>query len=94
LRDVSELRLKAALLAAYPTIETWEDQDAIDYAAIRMEEVLGAADAVLFAEESVSRAYPYVYGFLKRRGMVPVGKEVASLVGYVVGALEGKYDVE
>jgi len=91
---VAEARLRAALLAAYPTIDTWEDQDAIDYAAIRMEEVLDAADAVLFADESVSRCYPFVHSFLKRRGYVPRGKEVYSLVGYVVTGLRGGYDVE
>jgi hypothetical protein len=94
LRDVSEARLNAAIRAAYPDIETWEHQDAIDDVAIRMEQALDAADAVMFSDANVARSYPYVYSFLKRRGLVPVGKEVESLVGYVVTALKGGYGVE
>lgn len=90
---VSEARLKAALLVVYPTIDTWEDQDVIDSVSTQMMEILEAADAVMFSEESVSRSYPYVYSFLKRRGLVPVGKEVQTMAGYVVEALKGKYDV-
>lgn len=91
---VAEARLKAAILAAYPDIETWERQDDLDSAAIRVEQILDASDAVLFSEGSVSRSYPYVYGFLKRRGLVPIGLEVQSLSGYVVRALKGDFDVE
>lgn len=91
---VAEARLKAAILAAYPDIETWESQGDLDYAAVRVEQILEAADAVMFSDESVSRSYPYVYGFLKRRGLVPIGKEVNALVGYVVTGLRGGYDVE
>ena len=92
LTDISEARLKAALLAGHPKIEEWEDQDLVASATIRMEKVLEAADAVMFADENVSQCYPFVYSFLKRRGMVPRGKEVASLVGYVITGLRGGYD--
>jgi hypothetical protein len=88
-----EARLRAALLAGHPKIDEWEDQDLVASATIRMERVLAAADAVMFSDESVSRSYPFVYSFLKRRGMVPRGKEVNSLVGYVVTGLRGGYDV-
>lgn len=89
---VAEARLRAVLLVVYPTIDTWEDQGVIGTVTAQMEEILDAADAVMFSDESVSRSYPFVYSFLKRRGLVPVGKEVQSLVGYVVTGLRGGYD--
>lgn len=88
----SEKRLEAALRAVYPDYELLDMGDRID-AQRRVAEALEASDAVMFADENVALAYPYVYSFLKRRGLVPVGKEVQSLVGYVVGALKGEYNV-
>lgn len=90
---IDDKRLDAAVRALYPWYEGWDEEtQKVTQETVR--KALEASDAVLFADESVSRAYPYVYGFLKRRGLVPVGKEVESLVGYVVGALKGNYDVE
>lgn len=90
---IDEKRLTAAVLALYPWYEGW-DEETQAVTRETVQKALDAADAVMFSEESVSRSYPYVYGFLKRRGLVPIGKEVQSLTGYVVRALKGDFDVE
>lgn len=92
--SIAEKRLKAAIYAAYPGIDSWDSQDAIDYAASQVEEILQAADAVTFSEENINRSYPYVYGFLKRRGYTPIGKEVHVLIDYVIRGLREGYGVE
>ena len=90
---VSEERLDAAVRALYPWYDNWSENDQ-KAAQGTVRQALEASDAVLFADKNVERCYPFVYSFLKRRGMVPVGKEVESLVGYVVSALKGDYGVE
>lgn len=90
---IEDKRLAAAVRALYPWYEGW-DAETQKVTQETVQKALEASDAVLFADKNVSLAYPYVYSFLKRRGLVPVGKEVESLVGYVVGALKGNYSVE
>jgi len=88
---IDEKRLEAAVRALYPWYDTWSEEDQkVTQETVRR--ALEASDAVLFADESVSRCYPFVHSFLKRRGYVPRGKEVHSLVGYVVTGLKGGYD--
>lgn len=89
---IDEERLEAAIKALYPWYESW-DEESQRVTQVTVRRALEASDAVLFADDNVSRCYPFVYSFLKRRGMVPVGKEVQSLVGYVVSGLKGDYDV-
>lgn len=86
-------RLEAAVRVLYPgyeLLDVGEQLVALKY----VDKALEASDAVLFADENVARSYPYVYSFLKRRGMVPIGKEVESLVGYVISGVRGDYGVE
>lgn len=90
---VSSERVDAAVRALYPWYDGW-DVETQKVTQETVQKALEASDAVLFADENVSRCYPYVYSFLKRRGLVPVGKEVESLVGYVVEALKGDYSAE
>ena len=89
---IDEKRLEAAVRALYPWYDNWsEDDQKVAQETVR--KALEVSDAVMFSDESVSRCYPFVYSFLKRRGMVPVGKEVQSLVGYVISGVKGDYDV-
>ena len=90
---ISEERLEAAVRALYPWYEGW-DEETQKVTQETVQRALEASDEVLFADDRVSRSYPYVYSFLKRRGLVPVGKEVEALVGYVVAALKGDWDAE
>lgn len=83
-------RVDAAVRALYPWYDTWPEEDQ-KIAQQTVRRALEASDEVMFADESVARCYPFVYSFLKRRGLLPVGKEVQSLVGYVVTGLRGGY---
>ena len=87
---IDEKRLDAAVRALYPWYDGW-DEETQKVLQETVRRALEVSDAVLFADENVSRSYPFVYSFLKRRGMVPVGKEVQALVGYVVEGLKGSY---